>query len=631
MLGFIVKSAVHKSHPYQEETTLKSSTKLFIGITLLACQQILAAQTIVEHGTSSQYQLGPSGKLRYSEDAKGNRIPDFSYVGYHSGEKAIPTVPVKITLAEGPGDDTQRIQDALNKLGTLPEDKDGLRGALLLKRGVYRVAGRLSIFHSGTVLRGEGNGPDGTIIVATGYGDPKYQRTLITVGPDPNDQAVHSRHGYPTKKLNLVSNSMQRITDAYVPVGTHTFTVQSAEAYKPDDRIVVYRPSTAAWIHLIGCDQLKPRWFEIRNARWVKEGNAPGLYFQRTGNYSKNAILQREDESWEDFVKRMPFSEDGKTFDITRQWEAGDYDFYFERRITAITGNQITIDAPIVHSMEQQYGGGAIYHYETPGRVTEVGIENLRLISEFAAPTPDHPEGDPSKTRESEYHAWHGIQLKHNTKNTWVRDITGNYFGWSLVSASGKNATIQDCVNLGHASRIEGGRRYPFMINGQRNLVQRCLTFEGRHEFVTQKKTAGPNVFVDCLGIDSKNNAGPHHRYAIGTLFDNVKSEKPMESRFRGNSGTGHGWAATQTYFYNCTAPEFLVDAPPGGIAWVIGSAPENTLNARATPPSLYYQQVQDRLGKKALEHLATEEQRENLGTYRWAKKRLKKEKRSID
>ena len=87
MLGFIVKSAVHKSHPYQEETTLKSSTKLFIGITLLACQQILAAQTIVEHGTSSQYQLGPSGKLRYSEDAKGNRIPDFSYVGYHSGKR----------------------------------------------------------------------------------------------------------------------------------------------------------------------------------------------------------------------------------------------------------------------------------------------------------------------------------------------------------------------------------------------------------------------------------------------------------------------------------------------------------------------------------------------------------------
>ena len=117
-------------------------------------------------------------------------------------------------------------------------------------------------------------------------------------------------------------------------------------------------------------------------AKWVKDGDSPGFYYDRQGNYSRYQILQKRGESWKDFMKRVPLSADGKKFNYTRQWKAGAYDFYFERKITAIDVNRITIDAPIVHSMEQKYGGGAIYHYETPRRVTEVGIENLRLSKE---------------------------------------------------------------------------------------------------------------------------------------------------------------------------------------------------------------------------------------------------------
>ncbi len=583
-------------------------------------------KTSTHRGTSNLYHLDPSGKLIYSKDPKGNRLPDFSHVGYHSGEREIPYVPVKITLESSQHDDTRRIQNALDKLGSFPLDRSGFRGALLPKRGVYRVEGTLTITHSGIVLRGEGNDPDGTIIIATGYDDPKYQRALIAVSSKSDTLEAHILHGYPTDKIELVTDSRQVIVDAYVPVGSHSFEVKSASGYKPGDRIVVHRPSTADWIHFIGCDKLKSRWAGVRNVRWVKDDEAAGFYYQRLDSHSKYCLLQRPDETWDDFVKRVPLSEDGKTFDVTRQWEAGDYDFYFERRIVGVEANRITIDAPIVHSMDQKYGGGAIYHYEPAGRVREVGIENLRLISEFGTPTPACPYGDPEETNQAENHAWHGVQLKSNTEDTWVRNITGNYFGWSLVSASGKRATIQDCVNLGHASKITGGRRYTFMIDGQLNLVQRCLSFDGRHEFVTQARTAGPNVFVDCVGFDTKSAAGPHHRYSVGTLFDNVKSERGMESRFRGNSGTGHGWAGTQTCFYNCAAPEFDVEAPPGGVSWVIGSGKSDEEGTRVTPASLYYQQVQDRLGKAGLGKLVTEKQQNHLGEYRWVKERLKNE-----
>ncbi len=578
-------------------------------------------------GTSEWYHLDSLGKLVYSKDPMGNCLPDFSHVGYHSGERAIPHVPVKMALEPSQGDDTKRIQDALDTLGTLPLDKAGFRGGLLLKRGVYRVEGTLRITHSGIVLRGEGNGSDGTVIIATGYNDPKYQRALIAVGPQSDHLEAHILHGYATEQIKLVTDSRQVIVDAYVPVGSHSFEVKSASDYKPGDRIVVHRPSTADWIHAIGCDQLEPNWAEIRNVRWEKDGEAPGFYYQRVDSHSKYCLLQKHDESWDDFEKRVPLSEDGRTFNLTRQWEAGDYDFYFERRIIAVDGNRITIDAPIVHSMVQEYGGGAVYHYETPGRVKEIGVENLHLVSEFATPIPGHPYGNPKEEAQAENHAWHGVELKRDSENTWVSDVTGNYFGWSLVSASGKRATVQDCVSLGHASKIVGGRRYTFMIDGQLNLVQRCLAYNGRHEFVTQERTAGPNVFVDCVGFDTKAAAGPHHRYSVGTLFDNVKSERGMESRFRGKSGTGHGWAGTQTCFYNCVAPGFDVEAPPGGICWVIGSGKRDEDGARVTPVSLYYQQVQDRLGKAALDRLATEAQRKHLGKYRWVKKCLKNER----
>jgi hypothetical protein len=581
---------------------MKISTHLTICIALVAFHGNLKAETIVEKGSSRTCRVDETGKLVYVKDAKGNRLPDFSHVGYRSGEKAIPDVAVRMTLKPTEGDDTKRIQDALDELGALPQNKNGHRGALLLKRGVYRVEGTLKVSHSGIVLRGEGSGPDGTLVIATGYGDFKYKRTLLSVGN--------------SDRITLDTSSKQAILDEYVPVGAHSFTVKSAVGYRPGDRIVVFRPSTADWISSIGCDKLAARWSGIRDVRWVKDGKAPGFYYQRLGYDSQYKMLQRTGESWEAFKKRVPLSKDGKKFDFTRQWEPGGYDFYFERAITGMSGNRVTIDAPIVHAMEEKCGGGAIYKYGTPGRVTEVGIENLRMVSEFAAPS-------------AERHAWHAIKLSRNSEDTWVRNVTGNYFGWSLVYARGKRATVQDCVNLGHASQVSGGRRYPFVIDGQLNLMQRCVAFAGRHEFANQAKTLGPNVFVDCIGFNSKNCAGPHHRYAVGNLYDNVKSKAGMESRFRGNSGTGHGWAGTQTCFYNCVAPGFSVQAPPGGISWVLGSGKSNEKGIRLAPPSLYYQQLQERLGKAALGRLATEEQRKQMGKYVWVEDRLKAEKTS--
>lgn len=587
-------------------TIAQRSLTLVVSAFLLVTTPAIQAGVIVENGTSSLFSVGKTGKLTYTTHPQNGRLPDFSYAGYHSAEKALPDVRVAVTLEPQEGDDTERIQKALDQLGTLSPDELGHRGALLLTKGTYRVAGSLIIRHSGVVLRGEGNGKGGTLIIATGYGARRYKRTLISINN--------------SGRLTVDETSRRTITDEQVGVGSHTLTVESTEGYAVGDRIVVFRPSTKEWISRIGCDKLISEWRGVTESRWQEDGNKPGFYYYRRESSRENYYRKRDDESWEEFQKRVPLKDNGKKIDVTGHWQPGEYDMYLERTIVGIEGTRITINAPVVHSLQKRYGGGAIFHYSTPKRITEVGIEYLRIFSEFGEPTNDYPYGKPKALTKSEQHAWDGIKIGRNTENTWVRNVTGSYFVWSLVSASGVKATVQDCVNLGHASHITGGRRYSFMINGQLNLVQRCSTRQGRHEFVNQARTFGPNVFVDCIGYDSKSSAGPHHRYAVGNLYDNVTSTHYMESRFRGGMGSGHGWAGTQTCFYNCRAPRFIVEAPPGGVSWVLGCGTSREKGKRMTPPSLYYQQVKDRLGEEGLRRLVSEEQLRGIGTYRWSK-----------
>jgi hypothetical protein len=94
-------------------------------------------------------------------------IPDFSFAGYERNEQSIPLVPVKEIVDTAPGDDGQRIQNAIDAVAEMPLIK-GFRGAILLKAGHYEVKQPLILSSSGIILRGEGQGENGTVIIATG-------------------------------------------------------------------------------------------------------------------------------------------------------------------------------------------------------------------------------------------------------------------------------------------------------------------------------------------------------------------------------------------------------------------------------------------------------------------------------
>src|SRR6185369_9581183 len=146
---------------------------------LLAVAFVFAAPILRANTNLSTWVFpGTSGRLLYSTDASGNRVLDYTAVGYKGGGVPIPNVPVKVTVSPVPGDDGASLQAAINQVSALPLDTNGFRGALLLTAGEYDISNSISISASGVILRGVGDGTTGTILRATGTN----QRTLVVVG-----------------------------------------------------------------------------------------------------------------------------------------------------------------------------------------------------------------------------------------------------------------------------------------------------------------------------------------------------------------------------------------------------------------------------------------------------------------
>jgi len=189
--------------------------------------------------TSTRVSYGSDGKLEYAADGEKNRIVDFSYAGYRYGEVDPPQVAQVSTLGPTTGDQTARIQQALDAVGARTPDANGFRGALLLEPGRYEINGTLRVRQTGVVLRGSGDGGDATrdtILVAKG--DNPHQRTVVVAG---------SGSGSPWKR-----GAGTEVTDAFVQVGSMSVSVKDASLFKVGDKVILNHPSTQAWLDSIG-------------------------------------------------------------------------------------------------------------------------------------------------------------------------------------------------------------------------------------------------------------------------------------------------------------------------------------------------------------------------------------------
>ena len=542
-------------------TTNARAAALLLGALGLACggdgagdsttapsSSTASAPLNVVASTKIRVTLGADGRLVYYSDAKGDIVPDFSHAGYGGGGVRLPNVPIVITLTPVAGDDRANIQAALDAAGRLPADANGFRGAVLLKAGRYEVADSLLINRSGVVLRGEGQGADGTLIVATGAGT----RNLIRV------QGAGTRAE--------VAGTRQAITTPYVPVGERRFDVGNGAAFAAGDAVVVYHETNQDWIDAIGVDSCATR----------------------GGSYDRS-------------------DDDGLTC-LQSPWTPSSVGY--ERTVTAVSGNTLTIDVPLVQALDATFGGGAIAKYTFAGRIRNCGVENLRGDSEYASATDTD-------------HASYLVSLAA-VDDAWVRDVTALHFVHGAVNprAGARRVTVQDSTALDPVSGTGGGLAF-HVDDGQLTLIQRCSSRQGRRDFVSGSAVPGPNVFLDTLAEQSFSDSGPLTRYATGTLYDNVTHHPQVRNVIlgveqRGNAGGGQGWAGAQQMFWNCVSDEHKVEqASPYFHNWSFGCrAPVQrahpagigeyeSFQAPLNPRSLYLKQLEDRLGAQAVQNIA--------------------------
>lgn len=288
----------------------------------LALLLVLSSVLMADAATTPVISIGKDGKLNYQSDAQGNRLPDFSTCGYAGGDRQIPDAVVRVVVAPTPGDNTARIQGAIDHVGGLAPDANGLRGAVLLLKGRHEVFGGLVITNSGVVLRGQGISEGGTVLVATGLD----RRTLVRV-VGAGDVNVRSNGGETQAQppVPLILN----IIDDYVPVGATRLHLDSTSGLNAGDAIRITRPSTNAWIERLGANEF---------------GGGEG-----------------------------------------GGWKPGSRDIVWDRVVKAIEGDFITIDAPLTTAIEKALGSGTVVIWERSARVSNIGVENLCLESAFDA------------------------------------------------------------------------------------------------------------------------------------------------------------------------------------------------------------------------------------------------------
>ncbi len=349
---------------------------------------------------------------------------------------------------------------------------------------------------------------------------------------------------------SYATGNTTNITGSFVPSGTQTITVASASGFSVGDNVLIGRTVTSAWIHFMGMDAL------------VRGGSK-------------------------------------------QTWITAGSIIHTDRTITAISGNTLTLDAPLTDSFDAIYLGtpvGTISKYTFSGRISQSGVEHLKLQA---------PKGT----------TVYSAVAMSALIDGWLSDVVGQETQNSFtVATSCRRLTLDKVVANNTTAQTNPAAPGSFEVTGTQILLNKCeANTSGIWQFLTQAEGTGPIAVLNFSSTDG-HGMEPHQRWTTGLLIDNASCPNAYIHLYnRGNYGSGHGWAIGWAVAWNCTAPTFIVEGPPGGTNWCIGCigsestatppggsspAPNGTIDSlgtKVTPDSLYLEQLLERLGPQAL------------------------------
>ncbi len=367
---------------------------------------------------------------------------------------------------------------------------------------------------------------NGVVLRGAGDGeDPETNTILRAVGNSPSGRDVIVVGNKGTWD-GRVPNTRTKVTDQLVPLGSTSLTVADAGALGEGDAVVIVHPDGPTWLKAI---------------------------------------------------------DRGGTEDDT-SWKSDDVPVVYLRRIVEVSGNRITIDAPLYQALDRSLTRSYLYRWDEAGLSTDIGVEKLRIDI----------DADGRKDRK---HAANGIRLM-NLRDAWVRDCTILHFAKAgIYTTYTTQATVAGCHALDPAAPMRPGYRYNFDAEqgSQQILFTDCHASEGRHSFVANggSSTSGI-VFHRTTATGSRASSEGHRRWSQGLLFDNHQEIRPRVAvtillGSRGAYGTGHGWSAVNSVAWNTgAAARLVVQRPPTAQNFAIGCRGRVTGNGPVDAPTGY-------------------------------------------
>ena len=516
-----------------------------VSQTFAAILILASAVGAAQRGKSEWVSLAADGTLHYKTTDKGDRIIDFSHAGYMGGGVAIPDAPGKREVKPSGGEGDDDTAAVQRAIDDVSSAPVDANG---FRGAVVLGPGTFVISKTLTISASgvvlRGSGADATTLKLTG----EPFNALSVRAPDGGRRGVEHGEQSPSTRTTFA--------DAYVPSGATSCTVADAKGFAVGDAVQIRRPVTDAWVKLMQMHDLTR---DGKPQTWLKAGSVTTT----------------------------------------------------ERNVAAIDGNRITLDVPLTDNFDAAYlnpPGTIIAKIQPPNRVTQCGVERLRIVS------------PPQEISHSEKHF---TALRLNGQDCWARDLVIDET-MNSVSIGGRRITLQN-VTVNRKAKHQGASKpAEFAPNGTQVLLDRCnVNADNVWYIATGANVAGPIVIHNCT-FTGNGRAESHQRWSTGILFDNVRVPGGgIELRNRGSMGSGHGWSMGWGVVWNCVAQHYLVQNPPGAINWVIGSVGKNETSPRpfgsgpplpgattdslgtpVAPLSLYLAQLKARLGEQALKNI---------------------------
>jgi hypothetical protein len=462
--------------------------------------------------------LYPAGWEPGYSDAAGRFLHDFSYAGYASGLKEIPTIAsplVDITQAPyhadntGATDVTALLQQAIN-------DLPATGGVVYLPAGEYRLsvpsdrAYGILINKNNVVIRGAG--AEVTKIKNTS----SYMRS----------KALFSFLANSADWTSSSANTSLLLHDTGLP--TNEVAVENTDLFQTGDWVVLRTDVTDAFI-------------EEHHATGYWSGSMKGIMFCRkilaVNAYTKTLTL--------DAPTRYPV----------------------KRRDNA---RVVKLKAQLLECGMEDLSIGNIQHSGSGFGDSDFNISGTAAYDVHASHL--------IAVRNAINCWFRGIKTYRPAENAGNFHCLSN----CLQIIHSRHVTVENCDFRCSQYEGGGGNGYMYILQGNDCLVKNCYAEDGRHNYDFKGMASNGNVIYGCTTRNPRLTSDFHMHLSMANLFDNFRADGDIiEAGFRtaGYEGAVHMYTTSESVIWNTTGINpmgdrtYVVVSRQFGNGYVIGTS----------------------------------------------------------